>query len=800
MAGTNEERPSLNRLEVLKALQVADREAVTSTVHLTLTGGAFQTGFALWLGAAPVWVGVLGSVPLFAGLAQLFSAWFVEQRSERKRLIAVFAGVARTLWLPILLTPLLPEQFRFTAFFVLLILSSIALNIPTPAFTGWLSDLVPASHRGRYFGRRNMLAGITTMACSIPAAWFLDLAVKRHLFPQAVGFGGLFGVAVISGLLSFVSILRMPEPPKPPAAASNKGGLRAFADFYKAPFADRDFRRLLRFAGLFALAQWFAGPMYVVYALKVLHLDYVWIQILATLTSVVNLSTTPIWGYLSDKYGHRPLLGIAAFGVGFTPICWMFTDPSKPVITWIMLVLLHIIGGLFWAGALLTQFNMVIAHSPEERRSVYIGAVSAVAGVMGGIAPILGGVLVDALHNVSVQLIGWTLGNYQLVFGLNALLRFAALAMLAGVRSPQTASAREVLATLSGTGVGAWRNLRRLQRASSEEVRRDAAQQLRSDRTALAVDELIGALDDPSLHVREEAATALGEIGDLRALDALIAHLDDPATGIVDEAADSLGRLGDPRAVPPLVRVLTEGEKPDRVAAARALGRIGHTDALSALAEVLVNAEEPEELRETCALALGSLGDPDAVPHLLSQLHNAPRTLTICILRALGEVGDARAGEPVLALLQNAEDEAVIAHAAIALAMVGARMSVPSLLTSLSRLESRVARRQVAHAAGTLLGCGDELYALLAGDSVRRDQQIERRLSEVMPETAAAVIDLYLEGRYSEAVRLLPRWGGELTISDALAAANSREAFLLAALLAAQQSTPADDTLPVRQN
>src|SRR5579872_4545957 len=201
------QRGELNRLEILRTLKISNWEAVFSTAHLTLTGGAFQTGFALWLGASNFWMGILASFPTFAGLIQILSSYIVERRGERRLFTAWFSGLGRLLWLPILLLPiLLPPSIRFVVFAVLLLLSSILLSIPAPAFTSWLSDLVPPDHRGRYFGRRNMLAGITTMVVSLPAAWFLDLAVKRHLFAQAAGFAALFGLAVLCGLGSFLCL------------------------------------------------------------------------------------------------------------------------------------------------------------------------------------------------------------------------------------------------------------------------------------------------------------------------------------------------------------------------------------------------------------------------------------------------------------------------------------------------------------------------------------------------------------------------------------------------------------------
>jgi HEAT repeat protein/MFS family permease len=773
------ERTELNRLEILKALKVSNLEAIFSTVHVTLTGGAFQTGFALLLGANNVWMGILSSFPTFAGLSQILAAYFIERRGERRLFTAFFAGVGRLLWLPILLLPFIASpSVQFSSFVVLLLVSSVFLSASTPAFTSWMSDLVPPDQRGRYFGFRNMLAGITTMVVSLPAAWFLDLAAKRHLFPQTVAFAAIFGLAVICAAVGVFCLVRQAEPPMQRMESAPDGGLKSLLAFYRAPFVDANFRRLVAFSGSFAFAQFFAAPFYIVYALQELKLNYAWLQIFAAVASLTSLLGMPLWGYLSDKFGNRALLAIACSGTAITPLLWVYTSARLPLFTILLLIVNNMLGGFFWAGVGLTQFNLLISATPNERKSVYVGAYSAATGLAGGIAPIVGGALLTALGGVHVRTFGWVLGSYQLVFIINSVLRFVSLPLLGRVSDALPTTAREVLVQLGAGRVGAFVNIRRMQRAQNEEERREALQALRSARTALAVEELIAALDDPSLPVREEAAETLGEIGDTRAVEALVAHLDDAASGIVDECATALGRIGDPRAVGPLVRILLDGEKLDRAAAARALGRIGDASAAPALRRVLSKGDPSQspEVMEACAGALGALADVDSVDVLAGLLDHAPRTLHIAAIRALGDIGDPRATEPLLKQLADEDDQAVIAYAAVALAMAGAEQAIPDLLDALDRVDSPVARKQILNSIGTLLGEGRTFYPLLAQEPYARDQAIERMLAEMgrreapedRPGTAGfggrrrrrqleRALESYVEGDYAGALRAITR-------------------------------------------
>jgi HEAT repeat protein/MFS family permease len=728
-----DEKPELNRLDILKALRISNWEGVFSTVHLTLTGGAFQTGVALFLGANNLWMGVLSSFPTFAGLIQIPASYLIEKRGERKWFTALLSGFGRLLWLPILLLPFAaPSALRFPLFVLLLLVSSLLISASAPAFTSWMSDLVPADQRGRYFGRRNMLAGFTTMVVSLPAAWFLDLAVKRNLFPDSVGFAVLFAIAVLCAFVGFRLMTRQPEPPMA-RGESYPSGVAGMIDFYRAPFQDREFRKFILFAGTMAAAQFFAAPFYVVYALKTLKLDYVWIQVYATLASLSSLLSMPLWGHLADKFGNRPLLAIGVCGTGLLPLLWVISRPEHMVFTFVILILNHLLGGLFWAGVNLSQFNLLIGTTPTERKSVYIGAMSAVTGVMGGLSPIIGGVLLTGLRGVEIHPLGWPMNNYQIVFFINGMLRFIALIPLRRVVTEGATTARDVLSQLGTARVGGWVQMRKLQRAPDEASRRQAMQALRSGRTALAVEELIAALDDPSLHVREEAAETLGDIGDSRAVDALIEHLDDTASGIVDEAAEALGRIGDERAVEPLIRLLSEGEKPDRLAAARALGRIASEKAVAPLVKVIQAREsEPSaEVVEAATRALGAIGHPSASVSLLKMLESDQRDFRLVAVRSLGDIGDKSASSPIIALLERENDPAIIAHAAVALALIGESGAVSPLLRSLDKVDSPVARRQVLNAVGSLIGEGESLYPLLALDVYGKEEAVSKMLKEM---------------------------------------------------------------------
>ncbi|HLJ56669.1 MAG TPA: MFS transporter [Chthonomonadaceae bacterium] len=771
----------LNRLDVLRGLRLSVWDGAFATVHASLTTGAFLTGFALWLGANDLALGLLTAIPTLAGLVQIVASYFGKSLGSRRAFVGWFALISRTLWLPILAAPMfLPPGAALPLFLVLFAVSFALMNATVPAWTSWMSDLVPEDHRGRYFARRNMVAGVAGMAIGLPAAWFLDLATRRHHWESA-GFGVLFAVGAAGGIASFIAVMRQPEPKPKSAPAGGSRGLRGILEFYAAPFADRNFRSLLAFNTIFVSGQFFAAPFFTVYALRILHLNYLWLQVFAMLTGIASLGSMAAWGFLADKFGNKPILGIGVVGVFFLPILWILSTPGNPPLMLSIVAINSLAGGLFWAGVNLNQFNLLIRLSPPERTGVYVATLAAVTGITGGLAPLVGGIVMHGLEGWHAHLLGFAVGNFQVTFAIAALLRVVALIFLGPLRDADSTPARDVLDQLSKTRPTAWRDIQRLRGAQDEETRLRATSSLATSRTRLAVAELVAALSDPSLAVREEAAHALGVIGDPAVVPALITALRDPTTGLAGEAAQALGRIGDRQATPALAAVLADRSGPysleDRIRAVRALGALGGGDAVDALLRELTTAasaesesSRPEEEQEAMVRALGHIGNTKAAPALadLLQRPEVARPLRLALVRALGELEHPIAVTALRGVLPTASQDGVLFPLlADALARHGDRESVGALLQGIAAQDSPVGRRQAASAVGTLLGEGDALYALLSQEAFGRDAAIARLAEEIQRSLRGGTgagglseaLNAYLSEQYGRCCALLASAG-----------------------------------------
>ncbi len=175
-----------------------------------------------------------------------------------------------------------------------------------------------------------------------------------------------------------------------------------------------------------------------------------------------------------------------------------------------------------------------------------------------------------------------------------------------------------------------------------------------------AVETLINILETQGPHTRIAAAKALGKIGDPRAIAPLIESFRnktiDPETDIeaAISAAHSLGQHGE-AALEPLLNTLQDENSEVRGYTTIALGELGNPKAIEHLIELALH-ESNFVVRAHIANALGRIGDLSAVPCLADLLTDDAPYVRQCAVQALGRIEGPEVFEPVANALNDSSD------------------------------------------------------------------------------------------------------------------------------------------------
>ncbi|HTY08776.1 MAG TPA: MFS transporter, partial [Candidatus Edwardsbacteria bacterium] len=379
-----------HRNEPRRSLRLSIVEGSFAAVHITLTGGALVTGYALMLGANDFHLGLLSALGALSTVGSLVSAQLVGLLGSRRWLTVLAATGGRALWALLCLLPflrLLPGA-RLWLFFAVVFLANTLVNMANNAWTSWMTDLVPLERRGAYFGVRNTILGAVGMAANFGAGKLFDWFKAGGR--QIQGYAWIFGAAALCAMIGGAILSRQHEPP---LRGERQLSLRSLL---AVPLANRDFRRLLWFFVLWSVATSLAGPFFGAHMIKNLKMPFSTIAVYSIVAGVLNLTLQPLWGKVIDRVGNRPVLAFNIMGIFMLPLFWLFATPANYFPIWCDAFLT----GFFWPGFGLATFNLLLVTAPDENRTAYLAVQSVLTGLAVFLASLLGGWAANALRDV----------------------------------------------------------------------------------------------------------------------------------------------------------------------------------------------------------------------------------------------------------------------------------------------------------------------------------------------------------------------------------------------------------------
>jgi MFS family permease len=335
----------------------------------------------------------------------------------RKDVTVWCASLSRYLWMPMVVIPFLPipSSAKLTLFFSFLGLSTLLGQMAGAAWTDWMSDMVPESQRGRYFGFRNAVTAAVGMAVMGGGSRYLDAVPEAQ---RQWGFVALIALAMLGAIGSQVALSRQPDPPVV--------RLRPQKAPIHAPLANRAFMRMTGLMLLWTLVISITGPFCYAYALNDLHAGIGLVGLHALIVSALPIVAGPWWGKLIDRKGPQFALVLAMLPVSLHPLYWLVMRPDFLWPIWLD----AFSSGLFWTGVSLATTTLLMEAAPSGERAGYVGVYSTATGIASALSALVGGLLLSQHVHDKFMIGAFSLSAWQLMLLICLGARFACVAAL----------------------------------------------------------------------------------------------------------------------------------------------------------------------------------------------------------------------------------------------------------------------------------------------------------------------------------------------------------------------------------
>ena len=376
--------------------------------------------YILALGATDAQIGLMASLASLSATVLLLPGAILADRLTKRKPIILLGGGGVTR-LCVLLLGLAPFVFAGpAAVYVAITLKVLAdgfANLSFPAWTSMTGDVVPLAWRGRYFGTRNIIMGVSNMA----AILILGQLITHAASP--LGYQLAFVLAAMAGWSSTFSYSHIRETPREAPSL----GMQAYspAGLWSSLKADPNFAIFALYNGFWNFSLNIAGPFFNIYLVQDLHATAAMVGVTTLVASLTGLPAQRWFGQLNDRWGPRRVQLVTGFLIPSLPLAWIFTTSAWHTIP------IQVASGVLWAGFNLASFNFLLSLAPAEQRARYSALNQVAIALSSAVGAALGGIIAGQF-------------GYHAVFLLSGIGRILSmLVFIRFVHQPKTAAVAE---------------------------------------------------------------------------------------------------------------------------------------------------------------------------------------------------------------------------------------------------------------------------------------------------------------------------------------------------------------------
>jgi MFS family permease len=344
---------------------------------------AYLSLFVLALGATRAQIGLMSALASLSAAAILLpGALVVERSGRRKRAILLGGGGgARIVLVLLALLPLFASGTTAVLLAITLVATRSAfIHFGIPAWISLTADIVPLSHRGRYFSSRNIAMGVAGMGIT----YLVGQLISRAGAPA--GYQLAMAIAFVIGAAATMSFARIREPAAAPAQPTDARS--STPTLLRHLRAHPDFLALCGVAAVWNISLGIAAPFFSVYMVENLGASASMVGALTVAATIASLPGQRLFGVLADRWGPRRLQFVTGFIVPLVPWTWALTRSPWHLIP------VEMAAGFIWAGYNLASFTFLLTVTPEDLRSRYTALYQIVVTLGLAFGAALGGIVV----------------------------------------------------------------------------------------------------------------------------------------------------------------------------------------------------------------------------------------------------------------------------------------------------------------------------------------------------------------------------------------------------------------------
>jgi len=393
--------------------------------------------YAKTLGASATVLGIIaGMMPLLV-IFQIPAANYIN-RIGYKRFVYGGWGTRVLFIFALALVPLagrfLDAKNQLALLLGLLFGFNLSRGISSCAWLPWITLLVPSALRGKYLVRDAAVQNAASFLVFLVAAFLLS--GETHPWQFSV----LFLLSAVMGVTSLIFLKRIPDVPISDPARTSTARVPWLEMARYAPF-----KKLLCAVVAWSVAYGGLTAFTVAFLKAKTGLSECQILLVTSVAFLGGLNSLWLLGSRLDRLGSKPVLSFACTAWVIVLGGWIALAGGIFEVRLAIPLVLQFFMGLLAATVNMSNNRLAMAIVPAMGRNHFFALYSVIGNVTLGLAPILWGVLIDAVGKHEVMFLGLSWNHYTIFFAAVAVAFAVTLFFVRRLEEPEAASLEELM-------------------------------------------------------------------------------------------------------------------------------------------------------------------------------------------------------------------------------------------------------------------------------------------------------------------------------------------------------------------
>lgn len=358
-------------------------------IFALLTSGILLSGFAVYLGTKDMTNSIITLLPSSAAVLLIFGARYLENVSSIKKTSIIITIVSKLLICSVVTIPVfVPKALHETVFITICVTGFSIQSLAFMLINKWFISVVPDNIRGRYFAIRYSFALVVSIVLPVISGRVIDTSADRYK-----AFLILYGIALVAVVFEIWAFSMIEEPNR----TGNKKEKFKFTDFFKLPFANKEFMKFTGVLTVFMFVLNVSNSYSAVYWIKYLELPITVVNLMGVFSAIAQFFIVRLWGRISDRLGHQYVLDRSMWLFAFEALIWMIAVKSM---LWIFIPVSMLMSAGANSGFLIGAFNQRQKLIPQRGRTIYDSFYALMIGAALISASIFGGIIKNVIENI----------------------------------------------------------------------------------------------------------------------------------------------------------------------------------------------------------------------------------------------------------------------------------------------------------------------------------------------------------------------------------------------------------------